>query len=156
LKGFSSPFILVLVILAIVSYVTDIYLVREPQVADWKKVFCREIGLEPGEIILGHEIEDWSEEELGLFAEQTMVFAKMNPLQKGRAVRALKARGHTVGFLGDGINDAIALRDSIWSKHRSRTPALDLLCLVSRDIVELLCGPQLVKLWYLRRFKRWL
>jgi Mg2+-importing ATPase len=73
---------------------------------------CREIGLEPGEIILGHEMEDWSEEELGLFAEQTMVFAKMNPLQKGRAVRALKARGHTVGFLGDGINDAIALRDA--------------------------------------------
>lgn len=73
---------------------------------------CREIGLEPGEIILGHEIEDWSEEELGLFAEQTMVFAKMNPLQKARVVRALKARRHTVGFLGDGINDAIALRDA--------------------------------------------
>lgn len=71
---------------------------------------CQEVGLDPGDIILGHEIEDMSEEELGFFAEGTKVFAKMNPLQKARVVRALKARGHTVGFLGDGINDAVALR----------------------------------------------
>ena len=73
---------------------------------------CRELGLDPGEIILGSETEDMSDDELGLFAEQTKVFAKMNPLQKARLVRALKARGHTVGYLGDGINDAIALRDA--------------------------------------------
>ena len=60
--------------------------------------------------MLGHEIEEMSEDELGLFAEQTRVFAKMNPLQKARVVRTLKSRGHTVGFLGDGINDAVALR----------------------------------------------
>jgi P-type Mg2+ transporter len=73
---------------------------------------CREVGLESGEIILGNEIEDMSDDELGHFAEQTKVFAKMNPLQKARVVRVLKARGHTVGYLGDGINDAVALRDA--------------------------------------------
>jgi Mg2+-importing ATPase len=73
---------------------------------------CREVGLDPGEIILGSEIEDLSDDELGLFAEDTKVLAKMNPLQKARVVRALRARGHTVGYLGDGINDAVAMRDA--------------------------------------------
>jgi P-type Mg2+ transporter len=73
---------------------------------------CREVGLEPGDIMLGNEIEDMSDDELGLFAEDTKVFAKMNPLQKARVVRVLRARGHTVGYLGDGINDAVALRDA--------------------------------------------
>src|SRR5208337_2296551 len=61
---------------------------------------CHEVGLDSGEIILGPETEDMK------------VFAKMNPLQKARVVRALRARGHTVGFLGDGINDAVAMRDA--------------------------------------------
>jgi P-type Mg2+ transporter len=73
---------------------------------------CREVGLDPGEIILGHELEDMNDDELGCFAEETNVFAKMNPLQKARVVRVLRAKGHTVGYLGDGINDAIALRDA--------------------------------------------
>ncbi|MCQ4438228.1 HAD-IC family P-type ATPase, partial [Clostridioides difficile] len=44
--------------------------------------------------------------------ERTTVFAKLTPLQKARIVKALQANGHTVGFLGDGINDAPALRDA--------------------------------------------
>ena len=71
---------------------------------------CREVGLDPDDIMLGYQIEDMSDDELGLFAEQTKVFARMNPLQKARVVRTLRSRGHTVGFLGDGINDAVALR----------------------------------------------
>jgi P-type Mg2+ transporter len=71
---------------------------------------CREVGLNPGEILLGSQIEDMGDDELGLFAEQTTVFARMNPLQKARVVRTLKSREHTVGFLGDGINDSVALR----------------------------------------------
>ena len=62
--------------------------------------------------MLGSEIEDLSDDELGLFAEDTKVLAKMDPLQKARVVRALRARGHTVGYLGDGINDAVAMRDA--------------------------------------------
>jgi Mg2+-importing ATPase len=73
---------------------------------------CREVGLDPGEIILGNEIEDTGDDELGRLADETKVFARMNPLQKARVVRVLKARGHTVGYLGDGINDALALRDA--------------------------------------------
>ncbi len=73
---------------------------------------CFEVGLKPGDIILGHDIEDMNEDELEFIAEHTRVFAKINPIQKARIVRALKARGHTVGFLGDGINDAAALRDA--------------------------------------------
>jgi Mg2+-importing ATPase len=73
---------------------------------------CLEVGLKPGDIILGHDIEDMNEDELEFIAEHTRVFAKINPIQKAKIVRALKARGHTVGFLGDGINDAAALRDA--------------------------------------------
>jgi Mg2+-importing ATPase len=73
---------------------------------------CREVGLEPEKIVLGAEIEDVTDDELGLWAERVKVFAKMNPLQKARVVRVLRARGHTVGYLGDGINDAIALREA--------------------------------------------
>jgi Mg2+-importing ATPase len=73
---------------------------------------CREVGLEPGTPILGREIEKISDETLRLTVEQTTVFAKLTPLQKSRVLKALQANGHTVGFLGDGINDAPALRDA--------------------------------------------
>src|ERR1700676_3077990 len=50
--------------------------------------------------------------ELEEAAEETGLFAKLNPSQKARIIAALKRRGHTVGFLGDGINDAPALREA--------------------------------------------
>lgn len=70
---------------------------------------CRQIGLEPGEIVLGPDIENLSVKKLGALAEKTTVFAKVNPSQKARIVEAIKAHGHTVGYMGDGINDAPAL-----------------------------------------------
>ncbi|GAA5628209.1 magnesium-transporting ATPase, P-type 1 [Brucella sp. NBRC 12953] len=73
---------------------------------------CREVGLEPATPILGREIEKMSDEALRVTVEQTTVFAKLTPLQKSRVLKALQANGHTVGFLGDGINDAPALRDA--------------------------------------------
>lgn len=73
---------------------------------------CREVGLEPGTPILGRDIEKMSDETLRVTVEQTTVFAKLTPLQKSRVLKALQANGHTVGFLGDGINDAPALRDA--------------------------------------------
>ena len=73
---------------------------------------CRQVGLEPGTPILGREIEKMSDEALRMTVEQTTVFAKLTPLQKSRVLKALQANGHTVGFLGDGINDAPALRDA--------------------------------------------
>ena len=53
-----------------------------------------------------------TEAELEQAAEETTLFAKCNPMQKARIIAALKRRGHTVGFLGDGINDAPALREA--------------------------------------------
>jgi Mg2+-importing ATPase len=73
---------------------------------------CREVGLDSGAIVLGDEVERMSDPALGAVAERTTVFARVSPIQKNRIVRALHARGHVVGCLGDGINDAPALRSA--------------------------------------------
>ena len=73
---------------------------------------CRQVGLEPGTPLLGPQIETMDDAALQLEVEQRTVFAKLTPLQKSRVLKALQANGHTVGFLGDGINDAPALRDA--------------------------------------------
>jgi Mg2+-importing ATPase len=73
---------------------------------------CRDVGLEVGVIVNGSDLDSLSDAELSDLAEKTTVFAKLAPLQKTRVVQALRARGHTVGFLGDGINDAGALREA--------------------------------------------
>jgi Mg2+-importing ATPase len=72
---------------------------------------CRQVGLPPDErIILGAEIEEMDDEALKIAVEQTHIFAKLSPAQKARIVLALRSNGHVVGFMGDGINDALALR----------------------------------------------
>ena len=73
------------------------------------KKICGDVGLESDHILLGSELESMPEEELRRRVESTTVFAKLSPLQKARVVGALKSNGHTVGFMGDGINDAHAL-----------------------------------------------
>ena len=73
---------------------------------------CREVGLEPGEPVLGRDIEAMDDATLARLVEERTVFAKLTPLQKSRVLKSLQANGHTVGFLGDGINDAPALRDA--------------------------------------------
>lgn len=72
---------------------------------------CREVGLDFGErIVLGEEVEHLGDDELSRLVEKVSVFAKLDPLQKERIVTSLRRGGHVVGFLGDGINDAPALR----------------------------------------------
>lgn len=73
---------------------------------------CRDIGIDPGAIILGKEIEQLNDLALGALAERTTVFARMTPEQKNRVIRVLKRRGHVVGFLGDGVNDAPSLHSA--------------------------------------------
>ncbi len=73
---------------------------------------CKEVGLDIGQPAQGRDIEKLNDEALRQLVETTTVFAKMSPLQKARVVKALQANGHVVGFLGDGINDAPALRDA--------------------------------------------
>ncbi|KUM04409.1 magnesium-translocating P-type ATPase [Chromobacterium subtsugae] len=73
---------------------------------------CRDVGLSPGLPLIGKEIEAMDDVALCTAVKHTTIFAKLTPLQKSRVVKALQANGHTVGFLGDGINDAPALRDA--------------------------------------------
>jgi Mg2+-importing ATPase len=73
---------------------------------------CKEVGLVVEATMLGKEVEALSDTQLAEAAEHTTIFAKMSPLQKSRVIRALKSKGHTVGYLGDGINDAAALKDA--------------------------------------------
>jgi Mg2+-importing ATPase len=73
---------------------------------------CREVGLEIGTPVLGKDIDAFDEREFRDLVARTTVFAKMAPLQKARVIKALQEEGHTVGFLGDGINDAPGLREA--------------------------------------------
>jgi Mg2+-importing ATPase len=67
------------------------------------------VGLNGGRLLTGGEIAKLKDEALWARAEQTTLFAEVDPQQKERIVRALQRRGHSVGYLGDGINDAPAL-----------------------------------------------
>jgi Mg2+-importing ATPase len=73
---------------------------------------CKDVGLPSPRTLLGQQVEAMSDVELEKEAEETVLFAKLSPPQKARIIAALKRRGHTVGFLGDGINDARALREA--------------------------------------------
>jgi P-type Mg2+ transporter len=70
---------------------------------------CAQVGLGAGRIVRGEELERLSPAALSHVAERNTVFARVTPAQKHRLILALKARGHVVGFLGDGINDAPSL-----------------------------------------------
>jgi P-type Mg2+ transporter len=71
---------------------------------------CAQVGLAADVVLLGSQVEKMNDAELAQAAERHELFAKLTPLHKERIVRALRASGHVVGFLGDGINDAPALR----------------------------------------------
>lgn len=70
---------------------------------------CRQVGLNADAILLGSKVEAMTDEQLAETAESTHVFARLSPAHKQRIVRALQHKGHVVGFMGDGINDAPAL-----------------------------------------------
>ncbi|MDT1996485.1 magnesium-translocating P-type ATPase [Carnobacterium divergens] len=71
---------------------------------------CKDVGIEVGQVLLGNEIETMSDEALMEASEKVNLFAKLNPMQKARIIALLQKKSHTVGFMGDGINDAPALR----------------------------------------------
>jgi len=71
---------------------------------------CAKVGLNVENLLLGPEIEMMSDEELSHEIENTTVFAKLSPQQKSRIVSLFRDNGHVVGFLGDGINDAAAMK----------------------------------------------
>jgi P-type Mg2+ transporter len=71
---------------------------------------CREVGIATDEVLLGSQVEAMSDAELAEAAEQVVLFARVSPADKRRVIKLLRDRGHVVGYLGDGINDAPALR----------------------------------------------
>jgi Mg2+-importing ATPase len=73
---------------------------------------CKEVGLAVDCAMMGKEVCSLTDAELAEAAERTTIFTKMAPLDKSRVIRALQSKGHTVGYLGDGINDAAALKDA--------------------------------------------
>ena len=71
---------------------------------------CRDVGLTADPMLLGGDVEKMSDSELAEASEKTTLFARLSPAHKQRIIRVLRAKGHVVGFMGDGINDAPALR----------------------------------------------
>jgi Mg2+-importing ATPase len=76
------------------------------------RFICKKVGLKVNNLLLGADIDKMTEDELAKAAEHTDVFAKLSPDQKVRIVTVLRNNGHTVGFLGDGINDAAAMKSA--------------------------------------------
>jgi Mg2+-importing ATPase len=71
---------------------------------------CRDVGLTADPMLLGGDVEKMSDAELAEAADKAALFARLSPAHKERVIRVLRAKGHVVGFMGDGINDAPALR----------------------------------------------
>ena len=73
---------------------------------------CRQVDLPVDRIILGSDLEGMSDKQLSKVAEEVSVFAKLSPQQKARVITALRDNGHSVGYMGDGINDAAGMKAS--------------------------------------------
>lgn len=74
------------------------------------RTICKQVGLQVRNMLLGSDLDAMTDAELAKAAETTDVFAKLTPSQKSRVVTILRENGHTVGFMGDGINDAAAMK----------------------------------------------
>ncbi|MDP2922256.1 MAG: magnesium-translocating P-type ATPase [Candidatus Omnitrophota bacterium] len=76
------------------------------------KKICQEVGLDAKGLVIGEQVEKINDQDLKELVKSTTVFARLSPLQKERVIHALHDNGHIVGYLGDGINDAPALKAS--------------------------------------------
>nr|WP_274617778.1 HAD-IC family P-type ATPase [Pediococcus acidilactici] len=74
------------------------------------KSICQQVGLRVTGIVSGENIDHLTDQELGLVVTQNNVFIKLTPQNKRRIIKALRKNKHTVGFLGDGINDVPAIK----------------------------------------------
>ncbi|MBI5753780.1 magnesium-translocating P-type ATPase [Candidatus Peregrinibacteria bacterium] len=74
------------------------------------KKICQELDIEIKGVMLGQEIDTMTDDALRIMVEKTTIFARFSPDEKNRIILALKANGHVVGYMGDGINDAPSLK----------------------------------------------
>jgi Mg2+-importing ATPase len=70
---------------------------------------CAALHVDVADVLTGRDIERLGDDALGAAAQRARLFARVSPAQKTRVIRALRARGRVVGFIGDGINDAPAM-----------------------------------------------
>lgn len=73
---------------------------------------CRAIGIDAEHVLTGVDVEAMNNGELADAVQRTNIFAKLSPAQKARVVRTLRGLGHAVAYMGDGVNDAAAMRES--------------------------------------------
>ena len=73
---------------------------------------CKDVGMPVQNVLLGSDAEDLSDDELATVAMTTTIFAKFSPTQKAKVIQVLRKQGNIVGYMGDGINDAAALREA--------------------------------------------
>ncbi|MBE9388942.1 magnesium-translocating P-type ATPase [Vagococcus salmoninarum] len=71
---------------------------------------CNDVGISVDQVLIGNQIAEMTDDELRSKVDDINLFAKLSPMQKSRIINLLQENGHTVGFMGDGINDAPALR----------------------------------------------
>jgi len=76
------------------------------------RTVCKQVGLDTEEYLMGDDVEALNDEQLAEKVETINLFAKLSPAQKARVVKMLQTQGHTVGYMGDGINDSLALHQS--------------------------------------------
>ena len=76
------------------------------------RYICRQVGIPVNRIVLGSDLDGMTEEALAGAVGEVSVFAKLSPQQKARVITALRNDGHSVGYMGDGINDAAAMKAS--------------------------------------------
>jgi P-type Mg2+ transporter len=73
---------------------------------------CRDVGLPVQNVLLGSDLESLADDKLAEIAATTTIFAKFSPTQKAKVIQVLRKSGNIVGYMGDGINDAAALREA--------------------------------------------
>jgi Mg2+-importing ATPase len=74
------------------------------------RTICTHVGLPADVVMTGTQVADMSDKDLAEAVEHTTIFARLTPADKERIIQSLQSRNHVVGFMGDGINDAAALR----------------------------------------------
>lgn len=105
---------------------------------------CDELGLPPGEVLTGAQLEKMSDDELKQQLPSTRLFARVSPDQKSRIIRSQRTLGADVAFMGDGVNDAVALHDadvgiSVEGATEVATDAADIV-LLAKDLGVLADG----------------
>jgi Mg2+-importing ATPase len=76
------------------------------------RCICKQVELPVDRILLGSDVDNMNDIALGIAVEEVTVFAKLSPQQKARVITALRNNGHSVGYMGDGINDAAGMKAS--------------------------------------------